>query len=104
MIASDQPAAIVYLGSKKGITNPPGNAAYSVANAGIKALTEQLEHDLRNATDGRVSAHLLVPGYTLTPMNFPGMHAGAHKRRSAAGAQPSSGVPLTSSSLLPLRQ
>lgn len=75
MIASDQPAAIVNLGSKEGITTPPGNAAYSVAKAGIKVLTEQLEHELRNATDGRVSAHLLVPGYTWTPMNFPGMQA-----------------------------
>ncbi|WP_226575127.1 SDR family NAD(P)-dependent oxidoreductase [Acuticoccus sediminis] len=71
MIDGDQPAAIVNLGSKEGITTPPGQAAYSVAKAGIKVLTEQLEHELRNATGGRVSAHLLVPGYTYTPMNFP---------------------------------
>lgn len=73
MISSDKPAAIVNLGSKEGITTPPGNAAYSVAKAGIKVLTEQLEHELRNETGGRVTAHLLVPGYTWTPMNFPGM-------------------------------
>lgn len=73
MIASDRPAAIVNLGSKEGITTPPGNAAYSVAKAGIKVLSEQLEHELRNITGGRVSAHLLVPGYTWTPMNFPAM-------------------------------
>lgn len=73
MIASNRPAAIINLGSKEGITTPPGNAAYSVAKAGIKVLTEQLEHELRNATEGRVSAHLLVPGYTWTPMNFPDM-------------------------------
>lgn len=73
MIAGDQPAAVVNLGSKEGITTPPGNAAYAVAKAGVKVLTEQLEHELRNATGGRVSAHLLVPGYTWTPMNFPGM-------------------------------
>ncbi|WP_037228410.1 SDR family NAD(P)-dependent oxidoreductase [Roseobacter sp. GAI101] len=71
MIAADRPRAIVNLGSKEGITTPPGQAAYSVAKAGIKVLTEQLEHELRNATQGRVSAHLLVPGYTYTPMNFP---------------------------------
>lgn len=71
MIEADRPAAIVNLGSKEGITTPPGQAAYSVAKAGIKVLTEQLEHELRNATSGRVSAHLLVPGYTYTPMNFP---------------------------------
>lgn len=69
MIASDQPAAILNLGSKEGITTPPGFAGYSVSKAAIKVLTEQLEHELRNATGGRVSAHLLVPGYTWTAMN-----------------------------------
>ncbi|MDO5632329.1 MAG: SDR family NAD(P)-dependent oxidoreductase [Paracoccus sp. (in: a-proteobacteria)] len=61
------------LGSKEGITTPPGQATYSVSKAAIKVLTEQLEHELRNATGGRVAAHLLVPGYTFTPMNFPAM-------------------------------
>ncbi|WP_428928357.1 SDR family NAD(P)-dependent oxidoreductase [Marinibacterium sp. SX1] len=79
MIAGDQPGAIVNLGSKEGITTPPGQAAYSVAKAGIKVLTEQLEHELRNATDGRLSAHLLVPGYTYTPMNFPEAQPGDKK-------------------------
>ncbi len=73
MIRGDLPGAIVNLGSKEGITTPPGNAAYSVAKAGVKVMTEQLEHELRNLTAGRVSAHLLVPGYTWTPMNFPGL-------------------------------
>lgn len=71
MIASELPAAVVNLGSKEGITTPPGNAAYSVAKAGVKVLTEQLAHELLQTTGGRVSAHLLVPGYTWTPMNFP---------------------------------
>lgn len=71
MIASGQPGAIVNLGSKEGITTPPGNAAYSVAKAGVKVLTEQLAHDLLTVTQGRLSAHLFVPGYTWTPMNFP---------------------------------
>lgn len=65
--------AIVNLGSKEGITTPPGNAAYSVGKAAIKVLTEQLSHELRIATNGRITAHLLIPGYTWTPMNFPGM-------------------------------
>lgn len=73
MIDADRPCAIVNLGSKEGITTPPGNAAYSVAKAGIKVLTEQLSHELLKATHGRVTAHLLVPGYTWTPMNFPGL-------------------------------
>lgn len=79
MIAGGQPGAVVNLGSKEGITTPPGQVAYSVAKAGIKVLTEQLEHELRNATDGRLSAHLLVPGYTYTPMNFPDAKPGDAK-------------------------
>lgn len=69
MLAQGGPGCIVNLGSKEGITTPPGNAAYSVAKAGVKVLTEQLAHDLREASDSRLSAHLLVPGYTWTPMN-----------------------------------
>lgn len=79
MIASEGPAAILNLGSKEGITTPPGNAAYSVAKAAVKVLTEQAEHELRNATGGRVSAHLMVPGYTWTPMNFPDMKEASEK-------------------------
>ncbi|KAA2311583.1 SDR family oxidoreductase [Pseudooceanicola sediminis] len=79
MIAGDQPGVIVNLGSKEGITTPPGQAAYSVAKAGIKVLTEQLDHALRTATDGRLSAHLLGPGYTYTPMNFPDTQPGDGK-------------------------
>lgn len=36
-------------------------------------LTEQLAHELRLQAGERVTAHLLIPGYTWTPMNFPGM-------------------------------
>lgn len=74
MINANRPSAVINLGSKEGITTPPGNAAYSVAKAGIKVLTEQLSHELLKATQGRVTAHLLVPGYTWTPMNFPGLN------------------------------
>lgn len=73
MLAMKDKAAIVNLGSKEGITTPPGNAAYSAAKAGLKVLTEQLAHELRLQAGERVTAHLLVPGYTWTPMNFPGM-------------------------------
>lgn len=70
MIASTRPSAIVNLGSKDGITTPPGYAAYSVTKAAVKVLTEQLSHELVKSTDGHVSAHLLVPGYVWTPMNM----------------------------------
>ena len=66
MIAQGAPALIVNTGSKQGITNPPGNPGYNVAKAGVKALTEQLAHELRNTAGCQVSAHLLVPGFTFT--------------------------------------
>ncbi|SMB88997.1 Short-chain dehydrogenase [Pasteurella testudinis DSM 23072] len=72
MLAQQGQSAVVNLGSKEGITTPPGNAAYSVAKAGVKVLTEQLAHELRQCAGDKISAHLLVPGYTWTPMNFPG--------------------------------
>ncbi len=68
MLAQGGPAAIVNTGSKQGITNPPGDPAYAVAKAGVRALTEQLEHSLRNEPGGQVTAHLLVPGWTFTAM------------------------------------
>ena len=66
MLAQGAPAAIVNTGSKQGITNPPGDPAYAVAKAGVRTLTEQLAHEMRNTTGSKVSAHLLVPGWTFT--------------------------------------
>jgi len=68
MIAGDAPGLVINTGSKQGITQPPGNTAYNVSKAGVKALTEGLAHTLREATGDRVSAHLLIPGYTHTGM------------------------------------
>jgi len=65
MLAANWPCAIVNTGSKQGITLPPGDTAYNVSKAGLKALTESLAHDLL-ATGGRVTAHLLIPGFTFT--------------------------------------
>lgn len=72
MISQDAPGAIVNVGSKEGITTPPGNAAYSVSKAGVKVLTEQLAHELRQIDGCRVSAHLLVPGFTFTSLTAQG--------------------------------
>ena len=66
MLAQDGPAVVVNTGSKQGITLPPGNSAYNVSKAGVKAFTELLAHELRNAAPGRASAHLLIPGFTFT--------------------------------------
>jgi NAD(P)-dependent dehydrogenase (short-subunit alcohol dehydrogenase family) len=66
MIAQGTPGAIVNTGSKQGITTPPGDTAYNVAKAGVKVLTEGLQHALRNTDGGKVTAHLLVPGWVHT--------------------------------------
>ena len=66
MIAQRTPCVIVNSGSKQGITNPPGNTAYNVSKAAVKTYTEGLQHELRNTRGCRVTAHLLVPGWTTT--------------------------------------
>ncbi|MCA9506384.1 MAG: SDR family NAD(P)-dependent oxidoreductase [Myxococcales bacterium] len=68
LIEQGLPAAIVNTGSKQGITNPPGDAAYNASKAAVKSLTESLGHELRSLPDCRVTAHLLVPGFTWTGM------------------------------------
>jgi NAD(P)-dependent dehydrogenase (short-subunit alcohol dehydrogenase family) len=68
MVAGDAPGLVINTGSKQGITQPPGNTAYNVSKAGVKALTEGLAHTLREQTAGRISAHLLIPGFTYTGM------------------------------------
>ena len=68
MIAGDRAGLVINTGSKQGITQPPGNTAYNVSKAGVKALTEGLAHTLRERTGRRVSAHLLIPGFTYTGM------------------------------------
>ncbi len=63
MIERGQPGVIVCTGSKQGITMPPGNLAYNVSKAGVKAFAEGLQHELRNTPDCKLSAHLCVPGF-----------------------------------------
>jgi NAD(P)-dependent dehydrogenase (short-subunit alcohol dehydrogenase family) len=72
MIAQGRPGAIVNTGSKQGITTPPGDTAYNVSKAGVKVLTEGLQHVLRNTPDCRVTAHLLVPGWVHTGLTANG--------------------------------
>ena len=66
MMAASAPSMVVNVGSKQGITNPPGRPAYNVCKAALKAYTECLSHELRNHDGCRVSAHLLIPGWTTT--------------------------------------
>jgi len=68
LIDQARPAAIVNTGSKQGITCPPGDTAYNVSKAAVKALTEGLAHSLRQLPDCPVTAHLLIPGFTYSGM------------------------------------
>ena len=66
MLAQGTPAMIVNTGSKQGITTPPGNLCYNVSKAALKTYTEGLAHALRNEPGAKISAHLLIPGFTYT--------------------------------------
>lgn len=79
MLAAGRDGLIICTGSKQGITTPPGNPAYNVAKAGVKIFTEALEHDLRNREGGRISAHLLIPGFVYT-----GLTTGVSEKPAAA--------------------
>jgi NAD(P)-dependent dehydrogenase (short-subunit alcohol dehydrogenase family) len=72
MLEHGEPGLIINTGSKQGITTPPGDPAYNVAKAGVKAFTEALQHELRNIQDCRISAHLLIPGFVFTPLTAHG--------------------------------
>ena len=72
MIERGRPGLIINTGSKQGITTPPGDPAYNVSKAGVKAFTESLQHELRNAAGGRISAHLLIPGFVFTGLTARG--------------------------------
>lgn len=66
MIEQGTPGMIIHSGSKQGITNPPGNAAYNVTKSALKTYTEALAHELRNTEGCELSVHLLIPGMTTT--------------------------------------
>ncbi|MEA3083605.1 MAG: hypothetical protein QOC89_1302, partial [Paraburkholderia sp.] len=68
MIKRGRPGLVINTGSKQGITTPPGDPAYNVSKAGLKAFTEALQHELRNTADCRISAHLLIPGFVFTEL------------------------------------
>lgn len=72
MVAHKDAALIINTGSKQGITTPPGDPAYNVSKAGVKALTEALQHELRNTPECNVSAHLLIPGFVFTGLTANG--------------------------------
>ncbi|MCF1468042.1 SDR family NAD(P)-dependent oxidoreductase [Agrobacterium vitis] len=94
MIAHKDPAIIINTGSKQGITTPPGDPAYNVAKAGVKAFTEALQHELRNTPECNVSAHLLIPGFVFT-----GLTAGERTTKPDAAWTPEQTVDFMLDSL-----
>jgi len=72
MIERARPGLIINTGSKQGITTPPGDPAYNVSKAGVKAFTEALQHELRNTPGCGITAHLLIPGFVFTPLTARG--------------------------------
>lgn len=106
MKASGAPGVIVITGSKQGITMPPGNLAYNVSKAALKAYAEGLEHELRSEEGCKLSAGLLVPGWTNTSLMLKSKRAEAaakgeefdvdkvffHEGKPASGAWMSSQV------------
>ena len=83
MLARGRPGLVVNTGSKQGITTPPGDPAYNVSKAGVKAYTEALQHTLRNTPGALVSAHLLIPGFVFT-----GLTAGGRSEKPEAAWTP----------------
>ncbi|KAJ4482517.1 hypothetical protein J3R30DRAFT_3656537 [Lentinula aciculospora] len=83
MLHQENQGMIINTGSKQGITNPPGNAAYNASKAAVKSLTESLAHELRERPNSNVTAHLFIPGWTYT--NLTGALTQAEK---PAGAWP----------------
>jgi NAD(P)-dependent dehydrogenase (short-subunit alcohol dehydrogenase family) len=72
MVGQGTPAAIINTGSKQGITCPPGDTAYNVSKAGVKVVSEALAYELSKTEGCKVTAHLLIPGFTFTGMTRPG--------------------------------
>ena len=87
MLETGLDGLIINTGSKQGITCPPGNTPYNVSKAGVKVLSESLQHQLRNTPGCKLSAHLLVPGWTDTAIN----RKAARDRARLGGA---AGAPL----------
>ena len=67
---TQEKTCIINVGSKQGITNPPGHPIYNISKSALKTYSEQLAHRFRNDSDFiETSVHLLVPGWTTTGKN-----------------------------------
>lgn len=66
MLKAGAPGLVINTGSKQGLTGPPGAYAYNLSKAGVRSFTEALSFELSRTGDGKISAHLLIPGFTFT--------------------------------------
>ncbi|KXN84168.1 3-oxoacyl-[acyl-carrier-protein] reductase FabG [Leucoagaricus sp. SymC.cos] len=66
MIPQENPSIVINSGSKRGITNPPGDVVYSASKAAVKSFTESLAHELRELPNNNISVHLFAAGNTWT--------------------------------------
>ena len=71
MLERGRPGMVINTGSKQGITTPPGDPAYNVSKAGVKAFSEALAHELRSSGKP-LSAHLFIPGFVFTGLTARG--------------------------------
>jgi NAD(P)-dependent dehydrogenase (short-subunit alcohol dehydrogenase family) len=94
MLERGKPGLVINTGSKQGITTPPGNPAYNVSKAGVKAFTEALQHELRNTPNCRLTAHLLIPGFVFTELT-----AGGRSEKPAGAWTPEQTVDFMMESL-----
>ena len=82
MLARGKPGLVINTGSKQGITTPPGDPAYNVAKAGVKAFTEALQHHLRNVSRAaRVTRASASSRATSSPGSPPGAARRSRRRR-----------------------
>jgi NAD(P)-dependent dehydrogenase (short-subunit alcohol dehydrogenase family) len=100
MKAQGEPGALIITGSKQGITSPPGNLAYNMSKAAVKAFAEGLQHEIRQEADSKLQSYLLIPGWVNTsiarkPMRDAAVAKGEefdtntvffHENKPAAGA------------------
>jgi NAD(P)-dependent dehydrogenase (short-subunit alcohol dehydrogenase family) len=66
MLEAAEPGLVINTGSKQGLTGPPGAFGYNLSKAGVRSVTEALSFELSRTEGARISAHLLIPGFTFT--------------------------------------
>ena len=88
-----QTGLIVNTGSKQGITTPPATSPTTSPRSALKTYTEGLAHELRNIPGCRLSAHLLIPGFTYTGLTTGADRKAGRRLDGRAGRRLHAGAP-----------